>query len=98
MSGEVIIRIAGTAASLYEPGIYLQHYEVDAGGELPAPVIQFTGRRDEAMRFTDARAAMECWRRQSAVMPLRRDGQPNRPLTAYSIEIVPADAEETPCV
>ena len=31
---------------------------------------------------------MDCWKTRSLVAPLRDDGKPNRPLTAYSIEPV----------
>jgi hypothetical protein len=42
-----------------------------------------------AMRFVDAAAAFECWVLQSTVRPLRPDGQPNRPLTAYTVSAEP---------
>ena len=45
------------------------------------------GSLDEALRFEDHRAAFEYWRRQSTVRPLRADGRPNRPLTAFTVEI-----------
>ena len=37
------------------------------------------------MKFADMSEAFECWKRQSTVCPLRADGKPNRPLTAFSI-------------
>jgi hypothetical protein len=37
------------------------------------------------MRFADLAAAVACWKRQSTVRPLRPDGKPNRPLTAFTI-------------
>lgn len=40
----------------------------------------------EAITFPDGVAATEFWRRPSTVLPLRPDGRPNRPLTAYSFE------------
>jgi hypothetical protein len=43
------------------------------------------------MVFEDHAAAMEVWTRQSRVRPLRPDGKPNRPLTAYTISIEPLD-------
>jgi hypothetical protein len=39
----------------------------------------------KAMRFPDFEAAVTYWKRQSRVRPLRPDGEPNRPLTAYNI-------------
>lgn len=47
-----------------------------------------------AMLFPDAAAALAAWKTQSTVAPLRRDGEPNRPLTAYTVEIEPAPPGE----
>jgi hypothetical protein len=41
-----------------------------------------------ARRFRSPVEALDFWRQQSTVRPLRPDGKPNRPLTAYSIEVV----------
>jgi hypothetical protein len=54
--------------------------------------LHWTADRTEAMRFDGAGAALEFWKTQSVTVPLRPDGKPNRPLTAFTIEIVPADA------
>jgi hypothetical protein len=43
---------------------------------------------DKAMKFPDAPSAWALWRQQSVLMPLREDGYPNRPLTAYSVEVL----------
>jgi len=42
----------------------------------------------KAKRFPSFTAAMECWKAQSTVRPLRDDGRPNRPLTAYSVALI----------
>ena len=47
----------------------------------------FTDRPEQAMRFKTMRDAMEFWRTQSTVKPLRPDGKPNRPLTASTISV-----------
>jgi hypothetical protein len=39
----------------------------------------------KAMRFADVGVALETWKTQSTVKPLREDGKPNRPLTAHTI-------------
>jgi hypothetical protein len=39
----------------------------------------------KAKRFPSFAAAMECWQEQSTVRPIRPDGRPNRPMTAYSV-------------
>jgi hypothetical protein len=41
-----------------------------------------------ARRFPSAAAALDYWRRQSTVRPLRADGKPNRPLTGYRVDVV----------
>ena len=42
----------------------------------------------EAMAFRTMRDALDFWQQRSTVMPTRKDGKPNRPLTASSIDIV----------
>jgi hypothetical protein len=45
---------------------------------------------DEATRFTKIEA-MELWRSVDTRNPVRPDGRPNRPFTAFSVEIGPPD-------
>lgn len=52
---------------------------------------EWTSNKARAIRFDDAKAALEEWRRQSTVRPLRPDGKPNRPLTAYTVTIERVD-------
>jgi hypothetical protein len=54
---------------------------------------EFTRDRTAARAFPDMRAALACWKAQSRVQPVRDDGKPNRPLTAYSAQPV-ADGSE----
>ncbi len=64
-------------------GDYLSWFDVDAlrgkGG------CRFTPDPLLALRFESQEAALEAWRKQSTVRPLREDGRPNRPLTAISM-------------
>lgn len=46
----------------------------------------------KAKRFANFTEAMDCWKAQSTVRPLRPDGRPNRPLTAFSVEPLRIDA------
>lgn len=63
---------------------YLASYDPDAcEGRGDIKVTRDIGL---ARRFADAREVLEEWRRQSTVQPLRSDGKPNRPLTAYTIQ------------
>jgi len=64
-------------------GEYICDCDVDALGGFG--LITFTHDRNNAKRFKDQAAAFEFWRRQSRVKPLRPDGKPNRPLTAYNV-------------
>jgi hypothetical protein len=43
---------------------------------------------DRALLFDTVELALETWNRQSRSTPLRPDGQPNRPLTAFTMAIV----------
>ena len=52
--------------------------------------LDTTRKIDNAMHFTDEVSAFEFWRQQSTVTPTRPDGKPNRPLTAYTVEMVRA--------
>jgi hypothetical protein len=40
-----------------------------------------------AVRFDSKEAAMACWQAQSTVKPLRSDGRPNKPMTAWTVTI-----------
>jgi hypothetical protein len=48
--------------------------------------ITFTDDLGAARKFASFQDVMECWKTQSKVRPLRDDGKPNRPLTAFSIQ------------
>ena len=41
----------------------------------------------KAMKFANTSEATRYWRTQSKTVPLRPDGRPNRPLTAYHVSI-----------
>ena len=49
---------------------------------------KFTKSPEKAKRFRDLKEALEFWKRTSKVQPTRPDGEPNRPLTASTVEIV----------
>lgn len=67
-------------------GRYLMDFDVGAhNGRDPIPT---TAAIEKAKHFPDASEALGFWRTQSRVRPLRPDGKPNRPLTAYTIEVV----------
>jgi hypothetical protein len=73
--------ISGTV----QPGDYLEWSDPDAnfgGGD-----DRWTSHLTDAKRFPTFDAAVECWKEQSTVRPLRSDGKPNRPMTAISVRV-----------
>ena len=66
-------------------GEYLQFADIEAHGG--RGYAEFTKKLKRAKRFASYEAAFEFWRAQSKTLPLRPDGQPNRPLTAFNITI-----------
>lgn len=66
-------------------GMYLKSYDPDAMDGYG--LATWTTDKGEALTFTGSKAAMKFWRQQSTVRPLRDDGHPNRPLTAYMITL-----------
>lgn len=66
-------------------GKYLEWHDVDAHGGRGAD--RWTSDVSKALRFNSFQDAMACWKQQSKKVPLRDDGKPNRPLTAYSVMV-----------
>jgi len=69
------------------PGSWLAFYDpaaADGGGS-----AQWTTNLDEALHFRDRMHAVDTYYAVPANRPLRADGKPNRPLTAYTVEFVP---------
>lgn len=62
----------------------------------PADSVVLTAELMDAHRFADKGAAFEAWRGINQRVPTRKDGKPNRPLTAYTVEIVDVDPPEPP--
>jgi hypothetical protein len=53
--------------------------------------VTFSVVEADARRFADVGEALDYWKRPSTVRPLRPDGKPNRPLSAYSVELRQVD-------
>lgn len=64
-------------------GLYLKSFDPD--GHSGRGDVAWTRDVADALKFATAGDALDLWRAQSKVMPLRLDGKPNRPLTAFSI-------------
>ena len=89
---KVVIKCAGLAGIAVNGGervpvgAFLETFDANAhGGQ---GMATWTTDRSKAMEFDSALQAFSFWKTQSTVRPRRPDGQPNRPLTAFSVEIV----------
>lgn len=82
------LKLIGLASGewTHNDGQFLKAYDPEAHDGRGR--IDTTDRLEDAMAFPDAGAALELWKTQSRVRPLRPDGKPNRPLTAYTVEVV----------
>lgn len=72
-------------------GQYLEWFDLDdhaPNQPYPAGYVHFTSTLERALRFDTAKDALDTWKTQSTLSPLRPDGLPNRPLTAFSMEIL----------
>jgi hypothetical protein len=80
----IVLRIIGDASG--EPssfdGQYLKAFDADRN--FYNGHIEVTPDKAHALLFNDVGEAFNCWKRQSRTLPLRPDGNPNRPLTAFS--------------
>jgi hypothetical protein len=95
--GPVVIRCLGLVGRVVAvhhdaktpAGEYLAAYDPEAHdgrGE-----ITFTRDRARALVFPDLKAAWELIGTRPKKRPTRPDGKPNRPLTAFTLQIMPRD-------
>lgn len=82
-----LIRAVGFANGVPCPheGQYLETFDFEASGGRGYGT--FTPHAERALQFATAGDAIAFWRTPSATVPTRPDGQPNRPLTALTVEI-----------
>jgi hypothetical protein len=87
----VIMRIIGLEANGPSEwdGLYIVDYDPTIRAD-KSVLLETTPSPSLAKIFPSAREAMELYRAVSPNQPRRYDGQPNRPLTAFSVEILPA--------
>jgi len=91
----VVIQILGLAEGAPPTGFdgqFLQEYDpdlegLDDEGRPTLALLRTTHDIDQARVFSSAREAMALWKQPSKRVPLRPDGKPNRPLSAFSVEI-----------
>ena len=97
MNSQCHVRIIGPAlpgAKLYDRVTWLRSCDFEAFHGIGHVV--HTSRRSEAMVFDSFRDALAFTQRTPQCRPLRPDGKPNKPLTAYHLEIIGTDTEPTP--
>lgn len=82
-----VLKNLGLASGLPDPcvGQYLQSFNHLAHGGRGEAV--FTPERGKAMRFATVQEAMAYWQQVHPLIPTRTDGRPNKPLTAFSVEL-----------
>ena len=80
------IKLIGTVIGQPTPhdGRWLKHYDPSDCLVTDRIVLETTDREDEARTFSIGIEAIECWR---TAVGFRPDGKPNRPLTAWTVEI-----------
>jgi hypothetical protein len=88
-----IIQLVGLARGLSHPfdGRYVVRYHPGpASMSAGQCLLVTTSDARKAKVYADAESAHAEWARVDPRAPVRPDGQPNRPLTAWTIEILPA--------
>lgn len=79
-----VIEAADGRKSEYD-GQYVRTFDPDYGGGLGR--VWTTEKIEDAILYKTFAEAAEAWKAQSKVRPLRPDGKPNRPMTAFTVEI-----------
>jgi hypothetical protein len=89
MTNKCVLKVGGRASGepCREAGQFIKAFDPDAHGGRGG--VEFTRHASEAKVFDDMIAAVAFRNQTSKVKPLRSDGQPNRPLIAYTMTIVP---------
>lgn len=90
----LVMRCEGTTGIVMEgdgdaTGQFLSFYDPDGfDGHGHA---EWVTNPAEALHFPDAVEALTLWKQVSKTRPLRQDGLPNRPLTAFTVSILPIE-------
>lgn len=94
MKADYVMKLIGLVNGMPSAldGTYLVSYDPDREGSDPEgnrmlAHIDTTPDLDKAAGFRTAADAMLLWKRASKRWPERPDGKPNRPLTAFSVEV-----------
>lgn len=82
----IVLKVHGSGIGQWAEPLFIESYDVNAMDGVGAATL--TEHEADALRFDNFQAAFDAWKTQSTLQPLRDDGQPNRPLTAYTVEFV----------
>ncbi len=74
-----------------EDGQYIKEFHPDTD-ELGLGTVVTTADISKAKSFSSTEEARQFWNQQSKRVPFRPDGRPNKPLTAFTIQIARFDA------
>ena len=80
----------GSGRPCVAAGAYVARFDPDGGDPsvvYPTGTLETTPHAGRALRFATAGEAWACWQERSRRTPTRPDGKPNRPLTAFMVEI-----------
>lgn len=89
----IVIKIICAEAGFHGPweDQYLKAFDPYGGDQrarlLGIGALETTADIEQAKQFTDVLEAGEFWKQQSPTVPLRSDGRPNRPLTAFTVSM-----------
>lgn len=83
-----IIQIVGLASGriIGIENQYVKSYTPDGNDGCGDLVV--TRDITQAKVYSDQQAALEAWRATSNTHPIRYDGEPNRPMTAFTVTII----------
>lgn len=76
-----VVELAGFDVPI---GAWLKFYDPDGADGAGDVVVTLDPK--QAKVFPSLAAALDEWRRVSTVRPLRDDGRPNRPLSAFTVQ------------
>jgi hypothetical protein len=84
-----VMKILAAADGTFIPfaNHYVRQVDFDAAGGRGS--LKTTPDPLQAKRFRDVDAALRFWNTQSKAVPLRPDGLPNKPLTAFTVTLEP---------
>ena len=85
MSSVIRIHSLISGEATEHDGRFLVHYDPWTSSGRYRITLETSDDISQARRFLDKGDAWECWRRQIGFRP---DGKPDRPLTAWTVEII----------